>query len=84
MGNEGLSCPLLTLNSHREEGIMFKRKKSKKTPVKSYTSRLDEMDSWGPEMFDYEDENPVTVVHADDHTYILGCGKRNCSVDHWS
>ena len=82
MGNEGLSCPPLTLNSHREEGIMFKRKK--KTPTKPDTSRLDEMDSWGPEMFDYEDENPVTVVHADDHTYVLGCGKRNCSVNHWS
>jgi len=62
---------------------MFKRKKSK-TPVKPDTSHLDEMDSWGPEMFDYEDENPVTVVHSDDHTYVLGCGKRNCSVNHWS
>lgn len=62
---------------------MFSRKK-KSAPVQPDTSHLDEMDSWGPEMFDYEDENPVTVVHTDDHTYVLGCGKRNCSVDHWS
>lgn len=82
MGDQGLSCPPLTLNSHKEEGIMFKRRNP--APAKPDTSHLDEMDSWGPEMFDYEDENPVTVVHTDDHTYVLGCGKRNCSVDHWS
>lgn len=61
---------------------MFGRKK-KSAPVQPDTSHLDEMDSWGPEMFDYEDENPVTVVHTDDHTYVLGCGKRSCSVNHW-